>query len=126
MYHNLLTAIKNAQAARKKIVRLPYSNASFAILKALTSHQYIKEVKKKIIEKKSFVEIELFPWGNDHQISGFKFLSKPSRRFYVGYKTLRPVKQGYGVGFLSTPLGILTNEEARKKKVGGEYLFEVW
>ena len=45
---------------------------------------------------------------------------------YRGYRELRPVRQRYGIGVLSTPVGILSIEDARKQQVGGEYLFEAW
>ncbi|MBI2035072.1 MAG: 30S ribosomal protein S8 [Candidatus Liptonbacteria bacterium] len=54
------------------------------------------------------------------------FLSKPSKKFYVSYKELRPVRRGFGMSVISTPKGIMTDKEARKNKVGGELLFEIW
>ena len=59
-------------------------------------------------------------------ITGVKFISKPSRRLYVGYKDIRRVKSGYGLSVISTPIGVVSGSEARKSKVGGEILFEIW
>jgi len=59
-------------------------------------------------------------------IRGIKLVSKPSRKLYTGYRQLRPVRQGYGVGIISTPKGIMTVKEAKKQKVGGQLLFEIW
>lgn len=55
-----------------------------------------------------------------------KLFSKPGRRWYTSSKKLKPVLGGMGVGILSTPKGIMTNKEAKHKKIGGELLFEIW
>ena len=127
MYHDLLAKIKNAVRARKDVVRVPFSNMDFAVLKLLMQERYVKDVRKKTFEKKHVIEIELE--RNDagrYAIKDFKLVSKPSRRIYMSYRVLRPVRQGYGLGVLSTPEGVLSVKEARKRKVGGEYLFEIW
>jgi len=126
MHYDLLVRIKNATQARRKTVRLPYSNLDFSIAKVLMSEGYIKDVRKKAVEKKNFLELELVPRGSEATLRDFKIVSKPGRRLYMGYRELRSVRQGYGTGVLSTPKGILTIKEARKAKVGGEYLFEIW
>lgn len=126
MYYDLLVKIKNAQQARKKIVRLPFSNADFAVAKILAEHGYLEDVKKKSIDRKNFLELELPTSKEARHLQGFEFLSKPSRRFYVNYRALRPVRQGYGLGVLSTSRGIMTISDARKNKVGGEFLFKIW
>ncbi len=59
-------------------------------------------------------------------ISGLKRISKPGQRIYVGAKEVKSVREGYGIAIISTPKGLLTNKEARKKKVGGEIICEVW
>jgi len=121
-----LVRIKNAQQAGKKTLKATFSNMDFDIAKILVETGYLKGVKKKTIDKKNFLEIELVPKGDIKAMRDFKFLSKPGRRFYVGYRALKPVKQGYGLAVLSTPKGIMTNIGARKNKVGGEYLFQIW
>ncbi len=62
----------------------------------------------------------------ERDIRGLKFLSKPSRRLYVGYKEIKKVKSGHGLLVLSTSKGILSGEEAKKMKIGGQLLFEIW
>ena len=72
------------------------------------------------------IEVELiYPEGKP-KIRGVKRVSKPSRRVYISYKDARPVKSGYGLAIITTPKGILTDSEARKEKVGGELLFNIW
>lgn len=121
MYTDLLVRIKNAQAARKETVRAPYSRMDMAVAEILARHRYVGEVAKRGRLPKRAIEIKLN--GN---LCDFKFVSKPSRRLYAGYRRLRPVKQGYGLAVISTPKGVMTTADARKEKVGGELLFEVW
>ena len=60
------------------------------------------------------------------KIKGLSRVSKVSRRIYLGTKDIRPVRQKHGDLILSTPLGILTGKDAKRKKVGGEALFKIW
>lgn len=126
MYYDLLVQIKNAQSAGKKTIRLPYSNMDFAVAKILADSGYIKGTKKKAVDKKNFLDIELLSRMHKNAVKGFRFFSKPGRRFYIGYRDLVSVRQGHGLGVLSTPQGILSAREAKKKKMGGEYLFQIW
>jgi small subunit ribosomal protein S8 len=63
---------------------------------------------------------------NQPAISQIKLISKPGRRIYRRYDDLRVVRQGFGLAILSTSRGLMTNKEARKNKIGGEYLFEIY
>ena len=110
----------------KKMVRLPFSNMDLAVAKILVQAHYLREARKKVIDKKSFLEIDLPSKGSGGTLNDFKIFSKPGRRLYKNYRNLKPVRQGYGLAVLSTPKGIMDNIEARKNKVGGEYLFEIW
>ena len=96
------------------------------VAELLARYHYIGGVVKKGRLPKRVIEIKLKYKDNKGVISGIKFLSKPSRRLYLGYRDLRPVKQGYGLLVISTPKGIMTGAEARKLKLGGELLFEIW
>lgn len=126
MYLDLLIKIKNAQKARKETLKVPYSNLDFAVAEVLAKNNYLDSVAKKGRMPKRVIEIKLRYENGRGVITGTNFLSKPSRRLYGGYKTLRPVKQGYGLGVISTPKGVMTTKEARKEKVGGQLLFEIW
>jgi|SRR3989344_4042835 len=126
MYYDLLAKLKNATVAKKEYVQTPFSQMDFAVAKILLRYRYIRDVQKKIINRKSFLEIRLSFRNRKPALTGFHFVSKPGRRVYVGYRDLRPVKQNTGIAVLSTPEGIMTNREARRRKAGGEYLFEVW
>lgn len=124
MYTDLLIRIKNARIARKASLKLPYNNFDFAVASILARHHFIGQVERKGQRIKRIMEITLE--GSKRQFGGLKFISKPSRRIYVGYKDLRLVKRGLGVSVLSTPKGVIDGSEARKSKVGGELLFEIW
>lgn len=126
MYYDILARIKNGFQAKKESVFAPYSNFDFAVAKVLEANGFLKSVEKKPFGKKNNIEMRLKYAGGNPAMTDFKLLSKPSRRMYEGYQELRPVKQGYGISVLSTSAGVMSNKEARKKKVGGEYLFEIW
>lgn len=123
MYYRLLPEIKNAINARKNQITVPFSKMDAAILKSLVGVGYLKSVEKETVGRKNYLVAKLAKKGT---FNDFKLMSRPSRHFYLDYRTLRPVKQGHGVGVLSTSKGIMTDKEARKNKIGGEYLFEIW
>ncbi len=127
MHYDLLAKIKNAQRARKENLQTPLSAFNMAVAQVLVRHGFLKEAEARAAGKKQILDIKL-KYDRDGQpaMTDFKIMSKPSRRLYIGYRELKPVRQGYGVSILSTPGGIVSNREARKQKVGGEYLFEIW
>ncbi len=126
MYINLLTQLKNGQLVKKESVKTAYSVMDEKILKLLKGNNYIEDFEKKGRGVKKILEVKLKYDDGRGAISGIKFISKPSCRIYMGYKEMRPVKHGYGLLIISTPRGIMTNKQARKIKVGGEALFEIW
>jgi small subunit ribosomal protein S8 len=126
MVNDLLARIKNAGMARRETLQAPFSGLDFEIAKILEREGFLKKVEKRGAGKKSFLDITLNYRGRNPAISGFKIISKPGRRLYAGYRDLKAVRRGYGIAVLSTPEGVLTDKEARKKKVGGEQLFQVW
>jgi small subunit ribosomal protein S8 len=127
MYYDLLARIKNAIRARKDALTMPFSKFDYAVAKVLEDNGYLAGVEKKVLGKRTMLEVKLkFDAEGHAAITDFKIASKPSRHLYNGYKELRPVRQNYGMSVMSTSLGIMSNKEARKKKVGGEYLFEIW
>jgi small subunit ribosomal protein S8 len=126
MYTDLLTKIHNAQRAKKATVKVPYSNMDMAIAEVLADKGFILAVSKKGRAPKRVIEVELKYDGEKGAISEINFVSVPSRRIYSGYKELRPIRQGFGLAVVSTSKGIMTASEARKQKVGGQRLFEIW
>lgn len=124
MHYDLVVRIKNAENSEKNSLIANFSKVDFAIAKILVEAGYIKDVQKKTVGRKNFLEIKLAREGKT--INGFKIISKPGRRMYVGSEDIKTVRQGYGISVISTSKGVMNNKEARKQKVGGEYLFEIW
>ncbi len=104
------------------VITMPYSVFRESILKKLVSLKYIQTVRK---EGRDLI-VELSYNHNIPVVTDVKIFTKPGSRYYVSYKDLKPVLGGIGHSILSTPKGILTNLEARKEKVGGELLFNIW
>ncbi len=127
MYINLLTQIKNAQAVKKKNIKVPYSRMDERVLEVLKKNNYIDDYEKKGRKIKKILDVKLKYFDdNEKVISGIKFVSKSSRRLYSGYRELRPVRHGYGLLVISTSKGVVSGKEARKSKLGGEILFKIW
>ncbi len=126
MYTDLLVQLKNAQAARKEYLKLPYSNLGFAILELLHRYGFIASVQKKGRMPKRIIEVQLKYTDKEGKIQGIKIVTKPSIKVYRGYRDIRSIRQGYGLSVVSTSQGLMTGDEARKKKIGGQILFEIW
>ena len=120
---DFLVRLSNASAVRHERVLVPFSKMKDAIAQVLSKEGYVGEVKKSAT---GALRVELLYTNGRPAVSGFNRLSKPSRRLYTGVHDIQPVKNGKGLLVLSTPAGILTGNEARKQKVGGETLFEIW
>jgi small subunit ribosomal protein S8 len=123
MYIDLLTRIKNAQGAGKKSLKVPYTKADQAVLDILESAGFIKKTEVKGRSVKKVIDVVLNP---ERPIQGVKFISRPSLRRYGGYQDFRKVKGGAGVLVVSTSKGILSAEKAKREKVGGQLLAEIW
>jgi small subunit ribosomal protein S8 len=130
---DMLTAIKNALAVKKETVDVPFSKIKFEIAKILEREGFIervekekKKIKKGKMKPKPFLQIRLKYENKMPAISGLKIISKPGQRIYLPYKRIKKVKGGYGIAIVSTSKGLMTDKEARKQKVGGEVICEIW
>ena len=123
MYTDLLTRIKNIQAVGKSYLRVPYSRMDKSVADILEKVGFLKKVETKGRAPKKILKLYL---NSKKPIRGVKFLSKPSLKRYGGYKEFRAVKGGFGTLVVSTPKGVLTGTKAKKEKVGGQILFEIW
>jgi small subunit ribosomal protein S8 len=119
-----MAQINNAALAGKKALKVPYTQLDFAVLESLQKHGFIKAAERKGKGYKRIVAITLNPM--ESRIQGTKIVSTPARRIYKGYHDLQRVRQGFGISIVSTSKGVMTGEEARKARVGGQVLFEVW
>ena len=124
---DFIIQLKNAGMAGNSQVSLPYSKLKHAIANKLVEDGYLvsAEAKGEKAAKKLVVELKYEDGGN-HYIRGVKRISKPGRRMYIKAADIYPVKFGKGKMILSTPAGILNEEDARKANVGGEQLFIIW
>ena len=126
MHYRILAELKNATRAKKDKVIFPYSKMDFAILKKLAESGYVKSADKEAAGRRSVIVVRLVSGEKAPAVNDFKIMSKPSRHTYVDYRNLSTIRQGHGISMLSTSQGIMTGKEARKSKIGGEYLFEIW
>ena len=126
MYTDLLTKIKNAQAVKRESIKVPYSDMDFAIAELLTTYKFLDSVAKKGRMPKRIIEVKLKYNDSKGAIQAVKWLSKPSRKLYTGYKDIKPVRQGFGLLVLTTPKGIMDGKTAKKQRLGGQLLFEIW
>ena len=125
---DFLTRIRNAAAAKHQRVDVPASRLKAEIARILKEEGYISTFKM-VEESKTRKVLRVFlKYTPDRRsvISGIKRISKPGARRYLGYEEIRPVVGGLGINILTTPKGLMTGRAARKTKLGGEILCEVW
>lgn len=122
---DLIIRIKNGYLAKNELVLSPYSVFKEEIVKKLVDLKYIKSYKIEGDAKKNLI-IELLYNDGVAALTNVRPYSTPGQRQYVSYRDLRPIMSGFGHSIISTPKGIMTNREARKQKIGGELLFNIW
>lgn len=125
---DMLTRIRNGFMAGKMDVRTSYSKMKFAIAKILEAEGYIERVEVAPASNPAFQDIMLTLKynGKDPAMREVKRVSKPGRRVYAKADALPHVRSGIGIAILSTPNGLMTNKEARKRHLGGEVLCELF
>ncbi len=124
---DMLARIRNALMARKKTVTIPASKIKLEIVRILKEEGYIEDYQ--YIDEKPQGKIEIVLKYDENKrpvIAGLRRVSKPGRRIYMGYKDLPKVLDGLGIAIVSTSQGIMTDYEARKRKIGGEVICEIW
>lgn len=119
---DMLTIIRNGGAARKKVVECPNSKVKLEILKILKDEGFIIDYQS--VDR--IIKIELKYFDNKFAIVGIKRISKPGVRIYNKSKNLKRILSGYGVTIVTNSKGVMTDEKARAKKLGGEVLCQVW
>lgn len=123
---DMFVRIQNAYRAKREAVSVPYSEFKDRIADVLAAKGFIAGVEKKGRRVRKFLEIKLAYEGKTPALSGFRRVSKPSRRLYVASRDIRPVRGGIGTLILSTPQGVMTGDDAKKSRIGGEAMVEVW
>jgi small subunit ribosomal protein S8 len=122
---DMLTRIRNAGRALLPAVELPHSRMKESVAKILKSEGYVADVAVEGNKIKK-LKIRLKYQGKKGVIEGLKRVSRPGLRRYVGVTEIPRVLSGMGVSILSTPEGVMTGAQAKKKNLGGELLCYVW
>ena len=124
---DMLTRIRNANAAKHDTVDIPASNMKKAIAQILLDEGYIKSYQVLEDSKQGVIRITLKYGPNKSQvITGLRRVSKPGLRIYSSCEEMPRVMKGLGIAILSTSKGVMTDKQARKENVGGEVLAFVW
>jgi small subunit ribosomal protein S8 len=121
---DLLIRIKNAARARKDTVEAPYSKVKEQILANLQKKKFIESYSIESGEKEYF-KFLLITLSNEHRDIETKRVSRPGQRIYMKAGEIKKINGGLGISIVSTPKGIVTDDEARKMHLGGEILCEI-
>ena len=124
---DMLTRIRNAQTAFKKTVDVPYSNYKRDIVKVLRQEGFVAGFDIRLQKNKRVLRVYV-KYTDDKQplINGIERVSSPGRRRYIGFKKLPFVHDGLGMSIISTSRGLMTTNTARRQRVGGEIVLNVW
>ena len=115
---NMLCAICNSQAVGRPSLIVPYSSLKHEIARILESRGFVAGGEKK--------SHRMTKNSKPKPCLEIKRISKPGQRIYKPSTDIRNVKQGHGIAVISTSKGLMTDRDARKQKIGGELLCEVW
>jgi len=124
---DMLTRIRNAVRIERPHVDMPYSNVKSGVADVLKREGYIwdwTEVEAQPVRQLR-LDLKYGPNG-ERVIRHIKRISKPGRRIYSGTRKLNPVLNGLGIAVISTSRGVISDREARHRKLGGEVLCELW
>ncbi|MHA8110095.1 30S ribosomal protein S8 [Lactobacillaceae bacterium Melli_B4] len=129
---DFLTRIRNANMVRHESVEVPASKMKRAIAEILKREGFVRDVEYIEDDKQGVIRVFL-KYGKDNDgrnnrrvITGLKRISKPGLRSYVDSQSVPKVLNGLGIAIISTSEGVITDKEARAKKIGGEVLAYVW
>jgi small subunit ribosomal protein S8 len=129
---DMLTRIRNGALARHDRVNMPHSILKERVAHVLKGEGYIDEVhvddglEETAGGKRTLTVVLRYGREKSPAIDGLRRVSSPGRRVYVAHDQIPKVCSGMGISILSTSRGVLTDKEARKQRVGGELLCEVW
>ena len=124
---DILTRIRNAVRAGHQRMEVPLSRVKLAIANLLKSEGYIGNVA--VVEKGRFKVIRImlrYDSEGKAFITGLDRVSRPGRRVYTGHRDIPKVMGGLGVNIISTPRGLLSGRDARKARLGGEIVCNIW
>jgi small subunit ribosomal protein S8 len=125
---DLLNRIRNSNSRQKDRVDIPYSKLKLEIVRILKDEGFIANFKSLMTDKKrGTIRVFLkYSPTKESVIRGIRRVSKPGLRVYRSYTEIPRARSGFAVTILSTSSGLLTDKQAKEKKVGGEVLCQVW
>ncbi len=124
---DMLTRIRNAGMAKFASVDIPGAKLKIELAKVLKNEGFIRNYKFVKDGKQGILRVYLkYTEDQKNAIFGLERVSRPSRRFYVKSKDIKPVLNGLGIAVLSTSKGIMTDKQAKKENLGGELLCKIW
>lgn len=124
---DMLTRIRNALVARHDFTDVPASRVKLALAKVLKQEGYIAGFEERSEGNHKLIRVHLaYAETREPMITGLQRVSKPGLRVYAGSGEVPRVYGGLGIAIMSTPQGVMTGKEARKRGVGGEVLCYVW
>ena len=126
---DLLTRIRNASLRQKDRVDVPHGKLKLEVVRILKEEGFVANYKTFFANgnKRGTIRVFLkFSPEKEAVIRGIQRVSKPGLRIYRSYREIPRVRGGFAVTILSTPQGVLTDKQAKEKKVGGEILCQVW
>ncbi len=123
---DFIIRIKNAGSVRKEAVSLPFSKMKHSIAELLSAKGYLGEVTKREKGGAKYLDITLLYNAEGPVVKNVRRISKPSRRLYEKAKDIKIFRRGYGMSVFSTPKGIMSDVDAKKNNLGGEFLFNIW
>ncbi|MDD5655768.1 MAG: 30S ribosomal protein S8 [Elusimicrobia bacterium] len=126
---DLLTSIRNANLRQKDRVDIPHTKLKLEIVRILKEEGFIANYKTLFANgsKRGLIRVFLkFSPEKEPVIRGIQRVSRPGLRIYRSYQDIPRARGGFAVTILSTSQGVLTNKQAKEKKVGGEILCQVW
>jgi small subunit ribosomal protein S8 len=124
---DFLTVIRNASRAKKDKVTARGSNLTSRLAEILKTEGFIDNFKPFKEGEKAFIRMNLrYIQGKQPAIQGIQRVSKPGKRIYVASEDIPRVRGGLGIAVISTSKGVVVDREARKARVGGEFICKVW
>jgi small subunit ribosomal protein S8 len=122
----MATRIRNGYLAGKKEVEMPRTTLLVEVAEVMIKEKYLKSQETLGEYPKQTLKLTLNYAGSNPSITEIKRISKPGVRIYHSASDLKPVLSGLGISIISTSKGVMTGNEARKNKLGGEVLLELW
>jgi small subunit ribosomal protein S8 len=124
---DMLTRIRNAVRVEHPEVEMPLSKVKRGVAEVLKREGYIWDWEEVAAQPAQQLKLHLkYGPNGERVIRHIRRVSKPGRRIYSGATQLRPVLNGLGISIISTSRGVISDREARQRKLGGEVLCELW